>query len=132
MESAAVRRKTMQAVKSKDTAPELLVRRLLHASGYRYRLHQRNLPGCPDLVFSSRKKVVFINGCFWHGHDCVRGKRVPKSNSKYWIAKIGRNRARDATTKKQLKTDGWVTLVLWECELQDEGQLLRRLRTFLQ
>jgi len=131
MESAAVRRKTMQAVKNKDTAPELLVRRLLHANGYRYRLHQCNLPGCPDLVFSSRKKVVFINGCFWHGHDCVRGSRVPKTNRKYWMAKIGRNRARDANATQQLATDGWKTLVLWECELQDERQLLRRLRTFL-
>ncbi len=131
MESAALRRRTMQAVKSKDTGPELFVRRLLHARGYRYRLHKRDLPGCPDLVFPSRRKVIFIHGCFWHGHHCQRGARVPKSNTDYWTAKVARNRARDQTTRKRLKAEGWTALVLWECELRDRESLARRAERFL-
>jgi DNA mismatch endonuclease, patch repair protein len=121
----------MQAVRSKDTAPELLVRRLLHSHGYRYRLHNRALPGCPDLIFSSRRKVIFVNGCFWHGHDCARGSRVPKTNRGYWTAKVDRNRARDATATRELENAGWDALVLWECELRDKRLLLQRLRRFL-
>jgi DNA mismatch endonuclease, patch repair protein len=120
----------MQAVKGKDTAPELLVRRLLHAQGYRYRLHNAKLPGRPDLVFAGRKKVIFINGCFWHGHDCTRGSRIPKTNREYWTAKVARNRTRDIACRKALESAGWRVLVLWECELRS-GQLLRRLRRFL-
>lgn len=121
----------MQAVKSKNTAPELLVRRLLHVQGYRYRLHRSDLPGCPDLVFSARRKVIFVNGCFWHGHGCARGARIPKSNREYWTAKIGRNRARDAAAKQALEESGWTVLALWECELRDGRLLLKRLRRFL-
>jgi DNA mismatch endonuclease (patch repair protein) len=121
----------MQAVKSKDTAVELRVRRTLHAEGYRYRLHRRDLPGCPDLVFSSRKKVIFVHGCFWHGHQCARGKRVPKTNTAYWTAKISRNRARDADARKKLKDLGWKVSVVWECELNHENRVFRRLDRFL-
>src|SRR2546426_5313806 len=85
----------MRAVRSQDTTPEMRVRRVAHSLGYRYTLHRGDLPGKPDLVFTSRKKTVFINGCFWHGHDCPRGARVPKTNARYWIAKVARNRARD-------------------------------------
>jgi len=131
MESSAVRRKTMQAVKSKNTAPELLVRRLLHAQGFRYRLHRADLPGSPDLVFASRKKVIFINGCFWHGHDCARGARVPKANREYWTSKVARNRIRDAAARRKLGECGWTVLSLWECELRNERTLLKRLRRFL-
>ena len=131
MESPAVRRRTMQAVKSKDTSPEMRVRRLLHARGYRYRLHKKELPGRPDLVFPSRKKVVFIHGCFWHGHDCARGARVPKSNTAYWIDKVARNRGRDVRTRGLLKASGWRVLTLWECELRNEVAALKRLTTFL-
>jgi DNA mismatch endonuclease (patch repair protein) len=131
MESAALRRHTMQAVKSKDTKPELFVRRLLHARGYRYTLHKRDLPGCPDMVFPSRHKVIFVHGCFWHGHHCQRGARVPKSNTDYWTAKVARNRARDQATRKRLKTDGWTELILWECELRDEERIARRIERFL-
>jgi len=131
MESPAVRRRTMQAVKSRDTAPELTVRRMLHANGYRYRVHRADLAGCPDIVFPSRRKVIFINGCFWHGHNCARGSRVPKANAAYWIAKVARNRARDVATKQRLEGSGWSLLVIWECELKDEGWLLRRLNRFL-
>jgi DNA mismatch endonuclease (patch repair protein) len=131
MESSALRRRTMQAVKSKDTGPELLVRRLLHARGYRYRLHKRDLPGRPDIVFPGRRKVIFIHGCFWHGHHCRRGARVPKSNTDYWTAKIARNRARDQAARKRLKAKGWIALVLWECELRDKEMLARRAEKFL-
>jgi len=130
VESPDIRRKTMQAVKSKDTAPEMKVRRLLHANGYRYRLHRRDLPGCPDLVFSNRRKVIFIHGCFWHGHDCARGARVPKSNTAYWTSKISRNRTRHKEAKRKLRGDGWHILTLWECEL-NALNLMKRLRKFL-
>jgi DNA mismatch endonuclease (patch repair protein) len=121
----------MQAVKSKNTSPEMQVRRLLHSRGYRFRLHKKNLPGCPDLVFPSKRKVIFVHGCFWHGHTCARGARVPKSNTEYWIAKVDRNRVRDASTKKQLEALGWKELVLWECELRNEPEFLQRVIHFL-
>jgi DNA mismatch endonuclease (patch repair protein) len=121
----------MQAVKSKNTGPELLVRRILHANGYRYRLHSHILPGRPDLVFPGRKKVVFIHGCWWHGHDCARGSRIPKTNIDYWTKKVVRNRARDLASRKQLQSAGWRVLALWECELRDEASVLKRLVRFL-
>ena len=121
----------MQAVKSKNTGPEILVRRLLHARGYRYRLHGADLPGCPDLVFPSRRKVLFIHGCFWHGHDCARGSRIPKTNTNYWTKKVARNHARDLVSRNRLQADGWKVLALWECELRDKGTLLKRLTAFL-
>lgn len=110
------RSQIMRAVRSKDTAPEMIVRRLLHGMGYRYRLHQRELPGNPDLVFPSRHKIVFVNGCFWHGHDCLRGARKPKDNSDYWCAKIGRNVERDSDNLQALQSAGWQVLTVWECE----------------
>jgi DNA mismatch endonuclease (patch repair protein) len=121
----------MRAVKSKDTAPELRVRRLLHGMGYRYRLHRKDLPGHPDLVFAGRKAVIFIHGCFWHGHDCRRGARMPKTNADYWTMKIGRNRERDARALNALAEQGWRALTLWECELKDESALRQTLRAFL-
>jgi DNA mismatch endonuclease (patch repair protein) len=129
MESPEIRRRTMQAVKGKDTAPEMTVRRMLHASGFRYRVHRTDLPGCPDIVFGRRRKIIFIHGCFWHGHDCSRGARIPKSNTAYWTAKIDRNQKRDAATREQLKKDGWRVLVIWECEIH-EG-LIHQLEKFL-
>jgi DNA mismatch endonuclease, patch repair protein len=122
----------MQAVKSKNTATEMRVRRLLHAQGYRYRLHRADLPGCPDLVFSRRRKVIFVHGCFWHGHQCARGKRVPKTNTDYWIAKIARNSARDGTMRERLREMGWKFSVVWECELaKDTSAVTKRLSRFL-
>jgi DNA mismatch endonuclease (patch repair protein) len=121
----------MRAVKAKDTAPELRVRRLLHGMGYRYRLHRKDLPGHPDLVFAGRKAVIFIHGCFWHGHDCRRGARMPKTNADYWTMKIGRNRERDARALNALAEQGWRALTLWECELKDESALRQTLRAFL-
>lgn len=122
----------MQAVKSEDTSPELGVRRFLHAQGYRYRLHKKDLPGSPDLVFVSQKKVIFVHGCFWHGHGCPRGKRVPKSNTEYWIQKIARNRRRDEAAKRLLEESGWSVLILWECELRDRNHMSEALIKFLQ
>jgi DNA mismatch endonuclease (patch repair protein) len=123
----------MRAVKSADTSPERAVRAAVRALGYgrRYRLNGAKLPGKPDLVFSSMGKVVFVHGCFWHGHDCKRGARAPKDNADYWRAKIARNRARDAASLKALRVAGWSALVLWECETRDAGALSRKLKSFL-
>jgi DNA mismatch endonuclease (patch repair protein) len=131
MESPEVRRRTMQAVKSKDTAPELLVRSLAHRMGYRFRLHRKDLPGKPDLVFPGRRKAIFVHGCFWHGHDCARGARVPKENRAYWLKKISRNRERDHASMAGLTDLGWKIKVIWECELKDEKPLRHELRQFL-
>ncbi len=123
----------MRAVKSKDTAPERAVRAAVRELGYarRYRIGGAHLPGKPDLVFTSLRKVMFVHGCFWHGHDCRRGAREPKDNAAYWRAKIGRNRARDAASLKALKSDGWAALVIWECEMRDVAALSRKLARFL-
>jgi DNA mismatch endonuclease (patch repair protein) len=127
----AERSRIMRAVKSRDTGPERLVRRLAHGLGYRFRLHRADLPGKPDLAFPSRRAAIFVHGCFWHGHRCKRGARVPKANRAYWVAKIARNKTRDAGALKRLKLAGWRALVVWECELKNEGQLARKIRRFL-
>jgi DNA mismatch endonuclease (patch repair protein) len=110
------RRSIMQAVGQRDTRPEMVVRRHLHSRGYRYRLHVRALPGTPDIVFPSRKKVVFVNGCFWHGHDCPKG-RPPKSRQSYWLPKIAANKTRDINKIEALREAGWEVMVVWQCEL---------------
>jgi DNA mismatch endonuclease (patch repair protein) len=121
----------MRAVKGRDTAPEMLVRRIAHRMGYRYRVHRKDLPGKPDLVFPSRRKMVFVHGCFWHGHECKRGARMPKANRDYWQAKIARNRARDIKNQESLHNMGWQVLVVWECETKDYEALAVKLRDFL-
>ena len=121
----------MRAVRSRDTKPELLVRKIAHAIRPGYRLHRKNIPGNPDIAYIGRKKAVFVHGCFWHGHDCARGARVPKANREYWLGKVARNRARDAKSLAALEAAGWRSLVLWECELKDESRLADRLRSFL-
>jgi DNA mismatch endonuclease, patch repair protein len=121
----------MRAVKGRDTGPELIVRRLLHGLGYRYRLYGAKLPGTPDLVFAGRRKVIFVHGCFWHGHDCKRGARMPRRNTEYWTAKIARNRARDALVKARLSETGWSSWTTWECELKDRERLTKSLCVFL-
>ena len=126
------RSRIMRAVKDRDTKPEMIVRRMVHGMGYRYRLHRKDLPGKPDLVFSSRKKVIFVNGCFWHGHDCARGARTPKSNRDYWIRKINRNRQRDTQSRMALVNNGWRVLTVWECELKDRETLRSSLPKFLE
>ena len=121
----------MRAVPGKNSSAELRVRRLLTRMGLRYRLHRRDLPGSPDVAFGPRKVAVFVHGCFWHGHDCARGARAPKTNADYWTAKIGRNRARDAAAQAALVAKGWTPVIVWECELKDERALATRLDTLL-
>jgi DNA mismatch endonuclease (patch repair protein) len=126
------RSRTMRAVKSRDTAPEMTVRRLIFSMGYRYRLHRKDLPGKPDLVFSTRRKVIFVHGCFWHGHDCQRGARVPKNNREYWERKIARNRERDSQHYADLERGGWTVLGLWECQIRETGVCAERIQEFLE
>lgn len=121
----------MRAVRGKDTGPEMLLRRMVHGMGFRYRLHRKDLPGRPDLVFGPRRKVVFVHGCFWHGHTCKRGDRIPKKNRDYWTKKITRNKERDHEQLAALSAQGWKALVVWECEMKDGAGLQRRLREFL-
>lgn len=121
----------MRAVRNRDTRPELLVRSLVHGMGYRYRLHRKDLPGAPDLTFPSRNAVIFVHGCFWHGHDCKRGRSQPKTNAEFWSNKIETNRLRDGAVSRKLDAAGFRSLVLWECELTDEVRLRSRVRKFL-
>jgi len=113
--------------------PELAVRQLVHGMGYRYRLHRKDLPGKPDLVFGPKKKAIFVHGCFWHGHDdpMCRDARQPKSNQNYWGPKLQRNRERDAASIKALEDAGWQTLIVWECNTRDEAMLKGALQSFL-
>ena len=125
------RSRNMRAIKGRDTKPEMLVRRLLHRLGYRYRLHRKDLPGRPDIVFGPRRKVIFVHGCFWHGHSCKAGQRVPKTNTEYWTSKISSNVERDLRHLEELSLASWSALVLWECELSEEEDLEARLIRFL-
>ena len=127
-----LRSRIMRAVRSKDTGPELLVRRLIHSMGFRYRLHRVDLPGRPDIVFPSKRKIILVHGCFWHGHSCSRGRRTPKSNVEYWREKISKNLKRDNRNLQLLAENGWRVLIVWECELKNVDELAIRLSTFLQ
>lgn len=120
----------MRAIRSSDTKPELLVRRLVHRCGYRYRLHRKDLPGKPDLVFPGRKAVIFVHGCFWHMHGCP-AVRAPKSNTDYWWPKLTRNCERDAQHVRALVQSGWRVLTIWDCETSDLDALEWRVREFL-
>jgi DNA mismatch endonuclease (patch repair protein) len=125
------RSQIMRAVLAKDTTPEIVVRRLLHALGYRYRLHCARLPGKPDLVFAGRGKVIFVHGCFWHQHRCARGNRLPKTHRSYWTKKLERNRRRDRSRRAALRRAGWRVLIVWECQTKDTQNLAARLCKFL-
>ncbi|MDP8243630.1 MAG: very short patch repair endonuclease [Candidatus Hinthialibacter antarcticus] len=125
------RRKTMQRVRSKDTKPEMIVRRLAHSLGFRFRLHRADLPGKPDLAFPRLRKVIFVHGCFWHSHRCKHGRRRPQSNQEYWTAKLDRNKQRDQKHRRALKRLGWSVLVVWECQLSDYDTLQSRISDFL-
>jgi DNA mismatch endonuclease (patch repair protein) len=120
----------MRAIRSTDMRPELTVRRLAHRMGYRFRLHRKDLPGKPDLVFGPRRKVIFVHGCFWHSHNC-KTAHIPKSNQVYWRPKLERNKARDLRHIEELEARGWQALVIWECETRDDAGLKRRLKMFL-
>lgn len=127
------RHRIMKAVKSKDTQPELFIRRLLHRKGYRYQLHRKDLPGKPDIVFYRRKKVIFIHGCFWHQHDsptCPIAAK-PSSNKAYWIPKLARNKERDAQALEMLHNSNWKTFILWECQIIDKAFLWNILKRFI-
>jgi DNA mismatch endonuclease, patch repair protein len=130
-ESPAQRSAIMRAVKSRNTAPEMKVRALLRPFAPGYRLHRKDIPGNPDIAYVGRKQAIFVHGCFWHGHDCARGARMPKANADYWRAKIARNVARDAAHRARLAALGWRALTVWECEIKDAPALENKLRAFL-
>lgn len=127
----AQRRKCMAAIRAKDTRPELVVRSIAHRLGYRFRLHAPDLPGRPDMVFRSRRVVVFVHGCYWHMHNCKRGCSTPATNAAFWQAKRAENRRRDRRTLAALRRAGWRVIVLWECQTRDVVQLGRRLSSSL-
>lgn len=120
----------MAAVRSKNTGPELIVRRLAHAMGYRFRLYSKKLPGHPDIVFPRLRKVILVHGCFWHGHGCSKGK-LPKSKLDYWAPKIVENKRRDRRNVAALRRAGWSTLVVWQCDTTNDERLARLLSRFL-
>lgn len=120
----------MRRVRNKNTAPEMKVRKLIFAMGYRYRLHVKSLPGSPDIVFAGRKKAIFVHGCFWHMHDCKKGS-PPESNKKFWYPKLQRNKARDAENLTELEKKGWKVLVIWQCQLKNLLELETAIKAFL-
>ena len=130
--SPETRSQIMARVKSKGMKPEMKVRRLLHGLGYRYRLHRADLPGQPDLVFPSRRKVVFVNGCFWHNHSGCPRVRVPAANRNYWLSKLSRNKTRDERNIGLLESRGWTVMTVWECQLRDMDTLTEQLVDFME
>lgn len=123
------RSKIMRSIRSKDTKPELFVRKVLTAMGYRYRLHRKDIPGCPDIAFIGRKKAIFVNGCFWHAHDNCPIAHIP--DSKFWREKLTANKERDQKSLAKLKNNGWSSLVIWECSLKESKPLESKLRRFI-
>jgi DNA mismatch endonuclease (patch repair protein) len=121
----------MRSIKGKNTSPELAVRSLLYRMGYRFRLHIKDLPGCPDIVFPRRRKVIFVHGCFWHSHRKCKKATIPKSNVSFWTEKLSRNKERDATDRRMLKRLGWQILTIWQCDLKHPENLQDKLRDFL-
>lgn len=126
------RSERMSRIRGKGSKAEMHVRRTVHSLGYRYRLHRRDLPGTPDLVFSGRRKVIFVHGCFWHRHEGCKNARLPKSRVDFWAAKLDANKSRDQRDQAALVARGWDILVLWECELNDDDGLRARLVEFLE
>ena len=123
----------MSLIRSKNTSPELLVRKIVFGMGFRYRLHDHSLPGSPDLVFAGRKKVIFVHGCFWHRHSSrnCRLARIPKSRIDFWLAKLNANRIRDTRNRRKLRAQGWEVMSVWECQLSDLETVRVQLRSFL-
>ena len=122
----------MSRIRSVDTKPELVVRRAVHAMGYRFRLHRRDLPGRPDLVLPRHRKLIFIHGCFFHRHRCKYGRPRPKTNAQSWAKKFAGNVERDRRNLRILRRDGWTVCVVWECETRHAGRLLKKLSAFLE
>ncbi|MCK4910717.1 MAG: DNA mismatch endonuclease Vsr [Thermodesulfovibrionales bacterium] len=127
------RSEIMSKIKSINTKPEITVRKYLYSKGYRYRIHKKGLPGKPDIVLPKYKTVIFVQGCFWHGHSCKigSGKRKPKSNQSYWNNKIARNIERDKENHRKLKTMGWKVIKIWECATKDEKKLFNKLKPLM-
>ena len=121
----------MRRIRKTDTTPELVVRRIVHRLGYRYRLHRRDLPGTPDLVFSRLRKIILVHGCFWHQHNCRRGAKQPSTNRAYWLPKLAHNVERDMLVKQQLLDDGWKILVIWECQTKTPDVITSLVKDFL-
>jgi DNA mismatch endonuclease (patch repair protein) len=121
----------MRAIKARDTKPELIVRKLITQLGFRYRLHRKGLPGRPDLAFPGRRAIIFVHGCYWHRHSCRRGRSLPATNARFWKEKLEKNARRDKKHINALREMGWRTLVIWQCELKDLGQLSRKVQRFL-
>lgn len=130
--SSAERSAQMARVHGADTGPEMAVRRMVHAMGFRYRLHVADLPGKPDLVFPRLKKIIFVHGCFWHGHSCRAGRNRPASRESYWTAKLDRNVARDRANVRRLRRAGWSVMTVWECGLRDQERAKAKVRRFLE
>jgi DNA mismatch endonuclease (patch repair protein) len=130
--TAEKRSAIMRAVGTKNTRPELMVRRMLHRAGFRFRLHRKDLPGTPDIVLASRQKVIFVHGCYWHGHPGCSKARLPKTRRTYWEAKVAGNRVRDRDRIRKLRACGWRALVVWQCELRSPERLLKKLLKFLE
>lgn len=122
----------MSRIRGKDTSPELVVRSLAHRLGYRFKLHVRALPGCPDLVFPSRRKIILVHGCFWHSHHCKYGRVKPKANAKFWTEKRSGNRKRDEKNRRLLRSQGWQVLTIWECSVRNSKYVVDRISKFLQ
>jgi DNA mismatch endonuclease (patch repair protein) len=129
--SKAGRSENMRRIGSKDTTPELVVRRLVHSMGYRYRLYRPEIPGKPDMVFWGRRKAIFVHGCFWHQHNRCRRASTPKSHTEYWFPKLRGNKERDSRNLRKLEELGWDVLVVWECQLSNLRKVARRVRHFL-
>jgi DNA mismatch endonuclease (patch repair protein) len=129
--SPSERSAIMARIRSRDTLPEMVVRKLLHRLGYRFRLHRSTLPGTPDIIFASRRKVIFVHGCFWHGHAGCRKSALPKTRHRFWLAKISGNLQRDRSARARLSRSGWKSFVVWQCQLRDLVKLEKKLRRFL-
>lgn len=125
------RKRCMSRNRGKDTAPEIVVRQLIYSLGYCYRLHRKDLPGCPDMVFSSKKKIIFINGCYWHRHTCKKGRSTPETHQDFWQTKFFRTKQRDKEARKKLKKCGWQILTIWECQIKNVEMLKKMVTEFL-
>lgn len=130
--SQAKRSAIMSRIGGKDTAPEIKIRQLLHALGYRFRLHRNDLPGKPDIVLPRHRKVIFVHGCFWHGHSRCRRATLPTTNIEFWQTKIGKNKMRDQTAQRKLRAKGWKLLVVWQCQINNKRALADKLTAFLE
>ncbi len=128
----AKRSQIMRAIRGKDTTPEVFVRQLVHSLGFRFRLHRRDLPGTPDLVFPSLRRVIFVHGCFWHRHSCRKGRSTPATRRAFWLRKLDGNKIRDVTTRGRLRRMGWKILIVWECQTNAPVRLCERIARFLE